>query len=932
MTGFAGLAPPVMPGRACEALAAGDANIVGAASCPVCRAARGFRERRARGRWRGPFGMERSLLRYILKHTWRDQLAMLVLTAASFPVLYFNLEIPKRIVNSAIGGKHVPETFLGFHVTQVSYLMSLSLLLLALITLNGGLKYWINVYSGVVGERTMRRLRHDLYQLMLRFPLPHFKTTSAGELIPMIVAETEPIGGFIGESISLPLFQGGLLVTYMVFIFNQDLWLGLAAIALYPPQLYLIPKLQRKINQLNKERVTTARQLSDRIGDSVAGAAEIRGNDTYHLESADISDRLGRIYALRYDIYKRKYFVKFLNNFLGQVTPFFFYSAGGYLVIKGDLTLGALVAVLAAYKDILNPWKELLTWYASKEDVRIKYEQVISQFEPPGLIDRKLIEEPPETIPSLAGPISANAVAYGEDGFARRVDRLSFAVDKGEHVALVGSDQSGKGDVTKLLARLVTPVGGRVSVAGINFADIHQAVPGRRIAYATQNAHMTSGTLAHNLYYGLKHLPMRPATYEGPAALEEQRRVRDAIAAGNTPLDIRADWIDYAAAGVADRAEMHEVALAVLATVGMERDVIDFGLASMAPDDTAIETACVAARARIRDEVGKRKLADYVEFFDVDAYNTNMSVAENLLFGTPHRPDFDPANLARNAEMIALLREVRLLDDLYAAGARVAEAMLELFAGVAPDSPLFDQFSFISAIELPEYRKMLGKVTKGRLGFMTGENKARLLDLVFRLVLAQHRLGVIDDSLQGRIVAARAEFHRRYKARDDIVEFFLPDRMSATLSIEDNLLFGRIAAEHASARGQVIALVRDIAVECGMKDALVGFGLRYEVGIGGARLSYSQRQRLAIARALIKNPDVIVFNEPTSGLDPASEDRLVKAVLAWAKDRTVVWALGRADLARHFDRVLVFDGAHLVEQGPFGELEQNGSALSRALA
>ena len=113
----------------------------------------------------------------------------------------------------------------------------------------------------------MRRLRHDLYQLVLRFPLPQFKTTSAGEIIPMIVAETEPIGGFIGESISLPVFQGGLLITYMVFIFNQDLWLGLAAIALYPPQIYLIPRLQRKINQLGKERVTTARQLSDRIGD-----------------------------------------------------------------------------------------------------------------------------------------------------------------------------------------------------------------------------------------------------------------------------------------------------------------------------------------------------------------------------------------------------------------------------------------------------------------------------------------------------------------------------------------------------------------------------------------------------------------------------------------------------------------------------------------
>ena len=83
-------------------------------------------------------------------------------------------------------------TFLGFPVTQISYLMALSLVLLALITINGGLKYWINVYAGVVGERTMRRLRHDLYQQVLRFPLPQFKTMSAGEIIPMIVAETEP--------------------------------------------------------------------------------------------------------------------------------------------------------------------------------------------------------------------------------------------------------------------------------------------------------------------------------------------------------------------------------------------------------------------------------------------------------------------------------------------------------------------------------------------------------------------------------------------------------------------------------------------------------------------------------------------------------------------------------------------------------------------
>jgi len=877
--------------------------------------------------------MERSLFRYILQHTWRNQVLLLIVTAISFPLIYVNLEIPKRIVNSAIGGKNIPSTFLGFDVTQISFLMALSFLLLGLITLNGIIKYWLNVYSGIIGERTMRRLRHGLYQQVLRFPLPQFKTMSAGEIIPMIVAETDPIGGFIGESISLPVFQGGLLVTYLVFIFNQDFWLGLAAIALYPPQVFLIPRLQRKINLLSKERVQTARQLSDRIGESVAGSAEIRSNDTFHLERADISERLGKIYAIRYDVFKRKFFVKFLNNFLAQITPFFFYSVGGYLVIKGSLSLGALVAVLAAYKDILAPWKELLTWYSTKEDVRIKYEQIVSQFEPEGLVESKLMEHPPANVDPLSGEITATALTYSEDGAANRVDRVSFSIPAGEHVAMVGGGHSGKDDITHLLARLVFPSGGRLAVAGASFADVHQAVPGRRMAFATQNAYIFSGTLSHNLYYGLMHQPLQPANYDEAQTKKEEARVRDALAAGNSPDDVRADWIDYAAAGVTNAGELTEAALAVLRRVEMEQEVIGFGLASASDPQAHPSIAAMGldARARIRDRVQREDLASFVELFDPLRYHSNISVAENLLFGTPRSPAFQPANLPGNSEFIALLRDVGLLDNLYAAGVTVAGLMVELFADVAPDSDLFAQYSFISADDLPEFRVLLAKIADGTLAATSEEERASLLALTFRLVVAQHRLGVIDDDMQRKIVEARAEFRHRYTNREDVVEFFEPDRFSSTLSIQDNILFGRVALEHANAQGRVNTLVREVAAEVGMNAELVRLGLQFEVGNGGSRLSYSQRQRLAIARAIMKNPDILVFNEPTSGLDPTTEARVLRTVLDWAKGRTVVWALGRADLARAFDRVFILDDGRLVEQGTFAELERPGTALSRLL-
>src|SRR5439155_25709 len=186
---------------------------------------------------------------------------------------------------------------------------------------------------------------------------------SSAQIIPMITVECEQLGGFIGDAFNLPLFQGGQLLTIIFFMFVQDPVLGVAAIALYPVQGYVIPKLQFKVNQLQKRRVRTIRQVADRVQESAAGIIEIQANDTSKLRLTDFAHILGVIYDIRFEIYRRKFFAKFLNNFIGQLTPFFFYSLGCYLVIRGTLSFGALVAILAAYKDLASPWKELLDFY-----------------------------------------------------------------------------------------------------------------------------------------------------------------------------------------------------------------------------------------------------------------------------------------------------------------------------------------------------------------------------------------------------------------------------------------------------------------------------------------------------------------------------------------------------------------------------------------
>src|SRR5882724_3436085 len=284
-----------------------------------------------------PNALETTIYRFILKHSLRPQLFLLGLTLISFPFLYFSLDLPKTIINQAIGGKQFPQVVLGHDVDQITYLLVLCAVFLVLVFVNGGFKYYINTFKGRLGERMLRRFRFQLYHRMLRFPLTQFSKTSSAQIIPMITSECESLGGFIGDSFVTPVFQRGTLLTIILFMFMQDPVLGAAAVALYPLQGYVIPKLQRKVNLLGKERVRTVRQVADRVGDSAAGITEIYANDAVRLQLANFAGFLGVIYDIRFEIYRRKFFVKFLNNFIAQLTPFFFYTIGGYLVIRGSL-------------------------------------------------------------------------------------------------------------------------------------------------------------------------------------------------------------------------------------------------------------------------------------------------------------------------------------------------------------------------------------------------------------------------------------------------------------------------------------------------------------------------------------------------------------------------------------------------------------------
>lgn len=843
-----------------------------------------------------------SLFRYIWQHSKAQQLIILALTIASFPLLYLTLELPKTIINEALADLSVPREFFGFGLEPIPYLVVLCIAFLALVLSNGWMKMIINTRVGQVGESMVRRLRYTLIQRMLRFPMPHFARLSQGEVISGVTAETEPLAGFIGDSLSLPVFQGGTMLTILAFMFIQDPILGVASIALIPVQAWLIPRMQKEINKLGKERVKLVRRLSERVGEGVSGAREVRLQGTQRRLLSEYSHWLGAIYRVRLLIFQKKFFMKFVNNLLGQLTPFLFFLVGGILVLQGDLTLGALVAALSAYKDLSSPWKELLNYYQRQADARIKFEQVVEQFAPEGM--EAEIADTGDVPKHLPGRISLQGLSASNSLGDKVFSNVNLEIEPGERILIQTDNPVRRDRLGQVLARLARPDTGRVQIDGRDLASIPSDTMGMTLAYQNAEPILFAGTVYDNAVHPLRRRP------------PSEEIDRQALTAGNSADRFEGEWLDPSLIGMKSVQEVHDYWMSVLEAAGSAEIVYRSGLRDRMDLDRDVKLAqgLISGRPIMRRELENSGQAHLVHRLDRETFNPAFSLTQNLLFGTACNDLLGGRRISRDDYMGHVMTKSGLRDHMITMSIRLAlkvQSILETGGGL-------EAFDYLDEQAVEHLQQLTPILTQRDLQKLTPDDRRFLGWLMMSQVPARHRLGLVDKEMTQAIVRARKVFWDDlppdYK---DAVLPFHEEEVHPELSVLENLVFGRLADDTPGAEQKLREIVDPTVDALGLRQDIMLLLAESQVGVGGSRMSAVARHNISLSRNLMKRPNIMVVQD---GLGPLGRDRQTN-VLNDLKDilpeMSIIWIDQDGEGLPDFDRVFELGKDGLTEiHGP----------------
>jgi ATP-binding cassette, subfamily B, bacterial len=384
---------------------------------------------------------------------------------------------------------------------------------------DAGLSLLQRWYSAQVGEGLIYDLRTRVFAHVQRMPIAFFTRTQTGALISRLNSDvigaqqalTSTLSGVVSNVISLLLVAGAMFVLS---------WQVTAlALAMLPLFLFPAKHIGRRLSTLTREQMQLNAAMSTTMTErfNVAGALLVKLFGRPKDEDSQFAERAGQVrnIGIKIAMIGRVFFTALL--LVASLATALVYGVGGYLAVSGQLTVGTLLALAALLGRLYGPLTSLSNVRVDVMTALVSFERVFEVLDLPSMVGEA---ERPRQLPG--GPQSvefdhvsfrypaAREVSLASLEVVARLETttpqtvlhdVSFRVDPGQLVALVGPSGAGKTTTSSLVARLYDVTGGAVRIGGVDARDLSFESLYDTVGVVTQDSHMFHDTVRANLLY-----------------------------------------------------------------------------------------------------------------------------------------------------------------------------------------------------------------------------------------------------------------------------------------------------------------------------------------------------------------------------------------------------------------------------------------------
>jgi ATP-binding cassette subfamily B protein len=477
------------------------------------------------GRNSGGWGGMRSLRqdRSVLQHRVKKGTARRMLTFAVPYKKILAIFLPVVILDAAIGAVNplILRELIdnGIRLKNANLVIWLAVIVAALAIFDAGLALTERRISAYIGEGLIFDMRSKVFRHIQRMPLAFFTRTQTGALVSRLnndvigaqQAFTDLLSNVVGNLVTVAIVLGA-----MFFLSWQ---ITLAALVLLP--IFLIPArmVGRRIGSLTMEgyNLNTEMNMVMQERFNVGGAMLVKLLGRPEAEAASFESKAGRVrdIGIAQATYARIFFVAL--TLTASLATAIVYGVGGVAAVHGTLEIGTVVALTQYLTRLYGPLTQLSSLNLDVMTALVSFERL---FEVLDIVP--MIEEDPDaltvprghasiefdhvdfTYPS-AGEVSLaslESVAVLESGPRNEVlHDVSFKVESGQMVALVGPSGAGKTTISALVPRLYDASAGTVRLGGVDVRHATMASVRDVVGVVTQDPHLFHDTLRANLLY-----------------------------------------------------------------------------------------------------------------------------------------------------------------------------------------------------------------------------------------------------------------------------------------------------------------------------------------------------------------------------------------------------------------------------------------------